>query len=179
MKNPSSVVLFFFLFMTAILFSYHLCPAEEALPAATKPPSSFSSVEERRLLTKMQEAQANATEEQKGLPMREKELKTLTEEVDKKLGEINQKLEELQAMQKNIKVLLTQKDAEELKRTKELAKIYEKMAPDKAAFALANMDERLATNLLANMKAKSAAKILNILDRKKTSELSTTFSTVK
>ena len=53
------------------------------------------------------------------------------------------------------------------------------MTPDKAAFALANMDERMATNLLANMKPKSAAKILNVLDRKKTSELSTTFSTVK
>ena len=127
----------------------------------------------------MQGAQANANDDQKALPMREKELKTMSEEVDKKLGEINRKLEELQAMQKNIKTLLAQKDAEELKRIKELGKIYEKMTPDKAAFALANMDERLATNLLANMKPKSAAKILNVLDRKKTSELSTTFSTVK
>ena len=166
----------FLLLMTAFL-SYHPCSAEDALPAAKDLPPTFSSVEERRIITKMQEAQANDAE--KGAPMRERELKTLSDEVDKKLGEINQKLEELQALQKNLKALLAQKDAEELKRIQELGKIYEKMAPDKAAFSLAAMNERLATDLLANMKVKSAAKILNALDRKKASELSTTFSTVK
>lgn len=176
MKNMPLIASAFCFLLTVTFFSYHTCPAEDAAPAAKNP---TPSVEEQRLLTKMQGTQANADDDKKGLPMREKELKTMSEEVDKKLGEINQKLEELQTMQKNIKTLLAQKDAEELKRIKELGKIYEKMAPDKAAFALANMDERLATNLLANMKAKSAAKILNVLDRKKTSELSTTFSTVK
>ena len=127
----------------------------------------------------MQGAQANANDDQKALPMREKELKTLSEVVDKKLGEINLKLEELQTLQKSLKALMAQRDAEELKRIKELGKIYEKMTPDKAAFALANMDDKLATDLLATMKAKSAAKILNVLDRKKASELSKTFSTVK
>jgi flagellar motility protein MotE (MotC chaperone) len=174
MRNSPLVTSAFFFLLTVAFFSYHTCPAEDAVPAAKNSPPS---VEEQRLITKMQGAQAIAGD--KDLPMREKELKTMSEEVDKKLGEINRKLEELQAMQKNMKALLAQKDAEELKRIKELGKIYEKMTPDKAAFALANMDERLATNLLANMKAKSAAKILNVLDRKKTSELSTTFSTVK
>ena len=167
---------FFFLLATTFC-TYHPCPAEDALPAAKNPPPSYSSVEERRILTKMQEAQAN--DAQKELPMRETELKTLNDEVDKKLGEINQKLEELRTMQKKLTALLAQKDAEELKRIQELGKIYEKMAPDKAAFSLAAMDDRLATDILANMKAKSAAKILNALDRKKASELSTTFSTMK
>jgi flagellar motility protein MotE (MotC chaperone) len=166
-----------FFLLTATFFGYLPCSAEEALSAVPPPPASYSSVEQRRILTKMQEAQAN--DSQKELPMRERELKTLSEEVDKKLGDINQKLEELRTMQKNLTTLLTQKDAEELKRIQELGKIYEKMAPDKAAFSLAAMDERLATELLANMKVKSAAKILNALDRKKASELSTTFSTVK
>ena len=166
----------FFLLLTVTFFP-HSCSAEEALSAEKNPPAAYSSVEERRILTKIQETQA--TDSQKELPMRERELKTLSEEVDKKLGEINQKLEELRTMQKNLTTLLAQKDAEELKRIQELGKIYEKMAPDKAAFAMAAMDERLATDLLANMKVKSAAKILNVLDRKKTSELSTTCSTVK
>ena len=167
----------FLFLLTATFFAYHPCSVEEALSAEKNPPASYSSVEERRILTKMQETQAN--DSQKEIPMRERELKTLNEEVDKKLGEINQKLEELRSIQKNLTTLLAQKDAEEIKRIHELGKIYEKMAPDKAAFAMAAMDERLATDLLANMKAKSAAKILNVLDRKKTSELSTTFSTMK
>ena len=125
----------------------------------------------------MQDAQTSANESMNGV--KEKELKTLNEEADKKLGEINRKLEELQTLQKNLKDQLAKKNAEEVKRIKELGKIYEKMAPDKAALALSNMDDKLATDLLATMKPRSAAKILNVLDRKKASELSTTFSTVK
>ena len=168
-----------FLILIATLFFCQKSHAEDKAPTAKNEDATFSSVEERRILMKMQDVQTSAASEQKGLAIREKELKTLSEEVDKKLGEIDRKLEELQAMQKTLKTLLAQKNTEELKKLKELGLIYEKMAPEKAGFALANMNDKLATDILANMKVKSAAKILNVLDRKKTSELSTTFSTVK
>jgi flagellar motility protein MotE (MotC chaperone) len=178
MKNSPSPILACCFFLITTIFSYQQCPAADAVvPSVKNEASSFSSVEELRILSKIQDTQANAND--KGLTMREKELKTLSEVVDKKLGEINLKLEELQTLQKSLKALMAQRDAEELKRIKELGKIYEKMTPDKAAFALANMDDKLATDLLASMKVKSAAKILNVLDRKKASELSKTFSTVK
>ncbi len=41
------------------------------------------------------------------------------------------------------------------------------------------MDPNLATDLLSNMKPKAAAKVLNVLDKQKTSELSTTFTTIQ
>jgi flagellar motility protein MotE (MotC chaperone) len=166
------------IFLATVFIAGYQVHAEEN-PAAGQNPSQATSVEQRRILSRVQEAQTNTGDEQKGLTMREKELKTLNEEVDKKLGDINQKLEELKTLQQQLKDLTDQRDAEELARRKDLAKIYEKMAPDKAAFALANMDDKLATDILANMKAKSAAKILDVLDRKKASELSTAFSTLK
>lgn len=177
MKNRLSPTLALCFLLIATILSFHQCLAEDAAPAEKNPDPSFSSVEERRIMTKMQDAQSSTNEDMKGL--REKELKTLNEEADKKLGEINRKLEELQNLQKSLKTQLAKKNAEEVKRIKELGKIFEKMAPDKAALALSNMDDKLATDLLATMKPRSAAKILNVLDRKKASELSTTFSTIK
>jgi flagellar motility protein MotE (MotC chaperone) len=179
MKNPISLMLaLFFSLITIVLLSQKCLFAETSSSTKNDLPP-FSSVEERRILTKIQENQGDTDDEKKSASMREKELKTLSEAVDKKITELNQKLEELQGLQKNLKAMLSQKNAEELKRIKELAKIYEKMTPDKAALALSNVDEKLATELLANMKVKSAAKILNILDRKKASELSKSFSTVR
>jgi|WetSurMetagenome_2_1015567.scaffolds.fasta_scaffold254642_2 flagellar motility protein MotE (MotC chaperone) len=177
MKNRLSPTLALCFFLVTIIFCSHQCLAEDTAPAAKNPDPSFSSVEERRIMTKIQDAQSSTNDDMKGL--REKELKTLNEEADKKLGEINRKLEELQNLQKSLKAQLAKKNAEEVKRIKELGKIFEKMAPDKAALALSNMDDKLATDLLATMKPRSAAKILNVLDRKKASELSTTFSTIK
>ena len=87
------------------------------------PPSSpVTSVKQQRILIKIEQAKAGANDDQKDLLTRKMELKTLNEEVDKKLEEINRKLEELKAIQKNYKDLLAQKNEDELKRVKELGK---------------------------------------------------------
>lgn len=44
---------------------------------------------------------------------------------------------------------------------------------------MASLDLQLAADLLANMKVKSAAKILDQMDKAKASQLSTTFSTLQ
>lgn len=139
----------------------------------------FQSVEERRLHSSIQQELDNIDNQKKVLVMREKELKTLEDGVDKKIVEVDKKLQELQDLKKKIEVLLTQKSAEEMKKIKNLGKIYEKMNPEKAAFAMSGLDEHLATELLANMKVKSAAKILDQLNKQKTTQLSTTFSQIQ
>lgn len=140
---------------------------------------SYSSVEERRLYAILQTERDNLEEEKKVVALKEKELKTLQEEADKKIVLLDEKLAELQKMQEKIEELLAQKDAEELKKTKELSLIYAKMTPDRAALAMASLDGQLAADLLANMKVKSAAKILDRMDKAKASQLSTTFTTIK
>lgn len=151
--------------------------AQQAAPAAAT--EQYDSVEERRLYNAIQTERAGISEERKELELKKNELKSIEEGVDKKLVEIDAKLEELKALRKQLETLLAAKTEEELKKTRDLAKIYEKMSPDKAAMALSGLDQQLAADLLANMKEKSAAKILDQISRQKATELSTTFSTIQ
>ena len=127
----------------------------------------------------LQNERDNLEEERKVIALKEKELKTLQEEADKKIELLDTKLAELKEVQAKIEVLLAEKDVQELKKTKDLSLIYAKMTPDRAALAMATIDGQLAADLLANMKVKSAAKILDRMDKLKASELSTTFTTIK
>lgn len=139
----------------------------------------FSSVEERRITSTILEERASIRREREEIDLHKKELKTLEEGVDKKLADIDRKLEELRNLQKKIETLLAAKTAEEKKRIQNLAGIYEKMAPAKAALAMAGLEQKLAADLLANMKVKAAAKILDQIAKQKATELSTTFSTLQ
>ncbi len=144
-----------------------------------KKEKSFKSVEERRLYSVLQNERDNLEEEKKVLALKEKELKTIQDEADKKIKLLDEKLTELKATRAKIEKLLQKKDARELKKTKELSLIYAKMSPDRAALAMTSLDGQLAADLLANMKVKSAAKILDRMDKMKASQLSTTFTTIK
>lgn len=139
----------------------------------------FSSVEERRVHATMQQERAIIFEERKELVLRENELKTLEEAVDKKLAEIDVKLTELEKSKQQLAELLSEKAAEEVKKTKDLSKIYEKMDPARAALALSGLEQQLAADILANMKVRPAAKILDSLNKLQASEISKTFSTIQ
>ncbi len=148
--------------------------------AKTKPPkTTFSSVEERRLYAILQNERDDLEEERKVLALKEKELKTLEEEADKKLKLLDDTLDKLRIVQKKIEALLAEKDVEEQKKIKDLGLIYAKMSPDRAAQALSALDVQLAADLLANIKVKAAAKILDRMDKATASQLSTTFTTIK
>ncbi|MBW6521350.1 MAG: hypothetical protein K0A99_10140 [Desulfoarculaceae bacterium] len=151
-------------------------PAQEKAPAPRK---SFSSVEERRLYTTLEQERAGLQEKIKVLADREKELKTLEQEVDKKFEQMDQKLQELKKLQQTTEELLARKDQAELKMIQDLSNIYSKMAPEKAALALSSLeDQQLAADLITNMKTKSAARILEQLNKLQVSALTTTLSTL-
>lgn len=169
-----------------ILYSKHLllflslALLPQNLPAAdTDPAKNYGSVEERRINASILQERENIRKEREEISLRKKDLKTLEEGVDKKLTEIDAKLEELRKLQDKIESLLAGKSAKEKKKLQELASIYQKMVPEKAALAISGLDQQLAADLLANMKAKAAAKILDQISKQKATELSTTFSTLQ
>jgi flagellar motility protein MotE (MotC chaperone) len=163
----------FLLFLSLVLLPQNIHAADSISS------KDYSSVEERRIANTILEERANLQIEREDIAMRKKELKTLEDGVDKKLTEIDDKLEELRKLQNKIELLLGDKSTKEKKRLQELAGIYQKMAPDKAAQAITGLDEQLAADLLANMKVKAAAKILDQISKQKATELSTTFSTLQ
>ncbi len=161
-----------------LLVSLMLFP-QTALPADINTAKNYGSVEERRIDNSIMQERINLRKEQEEISIRKKELKTLEEGVDNKLTEIDRKLNELKTLQKKIDELLKGKSAVEKKRLQNLAGIYQKMSPAKAALALTGLDRQLAADLLANMKVKAAAKILDQISKQKATELSTTFSTLQ
>ncbi|WP_305045781.1 MotE family protein [Geoalkalibacter sp.] len=129
------------------------------------------SVEERRILTELQEQRRALTEKEQILERREMELKTLQAEVDKKIDELRQRREELAAM-------LAQKDAAEIQKAQELSKMYEKMDPNIAAGIIANLDKDLAVAILEGMRAKSAGRILAGMDQEVAAALTVSYSSL-
>jgi flagellar motility protein MotE (MotC chaperone) len=132
----------------------------------------YDSVEERRILEAIKATgKGQFADEKAAIEQRQKELKRLESEVDKKIDQLNQ-------LRVKVEQLLQQKEAEEQKRVIELAKVYEKMTAEKAAVVLGNLDIPLAVSILSTMKIKSAAKILNNMERDKAAKLTTAFSTL-
>ncbi len=162
-----------------ILILLCIAPPQNVHAVDAVSPKKYTSVEERRLDDSILQERVSIRREREDISMRKKELKTLEDAVDKKLTDIDRKLEELRKLQDKIKLLLVSKSEEEQKKRQELANIYQKMLPEKAALAITGLDKQLAADLLANMKVKAAAKILDQISKQKATELSTTFSTLK
>ena len=163
-------------FFISALFLLTIVPAlaaDSANPtAANGQEQEFGSVEERRLHEAIEGGEHSAlARERENLEDRKKELKRLEEEVDKKLEQLNQ-------LRLNVEKLLAEKDAAEQKQIQDLAKMYEKMTADKAATVLGTVDQGLAVAILKQMKTKSAAKILNSMEREKAAKLTTGISTL-
>jgi len=133
--------------------------------------STISSVEERRILAELREARDLLEDREEKVAQREMELKTLREEVDKKLDELQQRRLELTQM-------LTQKEDIEIRKAKELGKMYEKMNSLKAAEVIASLEKELAVAILEGMRAKSAGKILAEMERDMAAELTVSYSSL-
>ncbi|MBN1957458.1 MAG: hypothetical protein JXQ81_07425 [Desulfuromonadales bacterium] len=131
----------------------------------------ISSVEERRILVSIEDEYAKLEERETKIAEREMRLKTLEGEVDKKLAA-------MQTLRDELVELLDRKAAEEGERIGELSRIYEKMAPQKAAYLIKQLDNQLAVELLLGIKKKVAGKILDNLDSETATELSKAFTEI-
>ncbi len=135
------------------------------------PEEQIKSVEERRILVSIEQEYAKLEEREAELDSRELQLKTLADEVDKKLAA-------MQELRQELLKLLDRKQQEEGVRVEELSKIYEKMEPKKAALLIKDLDKQLAIELLLGIKKKTAGQILDNLDAATAAELSKAFTEI-
>ncbi len=154
----------------AILCSFYL-PMVHA-ETASKPfwLDDHLSQEECRQLKSLWQQKKQIEHDQKVL----QELKTLAEQAQK---DAQEKIQALQLIEERLKAHQAAKKRHDLKRVKRLSKIYEGMAPAKAAAimekmeivsvvsVLSLMDERKVAKILSNMSADLAMRISEIIAR--------------
>ena len=146
MKYRVVLIILSMLFVPLTLLAWEMADGQE-----------ITSVEERRILVSIEQGYDKLAEREAELDSREMQLKTLQDEVDKKLAA-------MQKLRKELVKLLNRKQEEEGRRVSELSGIYEKMEPMKAARLIRDLDKQLAIELLLGVKKKVAGEILNNLD---------------
>lgn len=160
----------------------------EVKPVENKNPSASEKPETET--TEKSEAAAVTTTEQKDyseaelnhfarlrerkneLDQREKEIQKMEAEIGKQKEEIEKKMAELEEMRKKISSVLEDKVQIDDKRIENLVQFYSSMKPQQAAKIIESIDEGLAVEVLARMKKKSAADIMNLLKAEKAQVIS-------
>lgn len=167
METASKV---FKILSTAMLASLLLLPALKAQNATDwDDMSEPASVEERRILTTLQEERENLRQERNRLAEREEELKVLRQEVE-------EKMEQLEERRRDLEEILAEKEEEERQRVEKLSRIYQRMDPDRAAAALNDLDRDLAVEIVSGMRDGTAADVLDSMEREDAAALSADLS---
>lgn len=123
-------------------------------------------------LTKLQD-------KKKELDQREVDLSKNEEELAKQRLELEKQLKALEDTRKKISTLLDDRIKADNEKIDSLVQMYTSMKPPQAAKVLESMDEDLAVEILARMKRKTAAEIMNIVKPEKAQILTEKFAGYK
>jgi flagellar motility protein MotE (MotC chaperone) len=141
-------------------------PSPEAEPVKTAKCSSPPSAE---VLLYLEQKETELKRKERNLQEQEQHLLEMQKEVE-------QKLQELIVVQKDIQNFRNEKAENKNASVRSLAQIYGSMKPKEAAKLLENMDEKLVVNLVSTLKANEAADIFAAMDSKKAAKISEALS---
>lgn len=106
------------------------------------------------------------------LDMREKELAQLEEELQRQKVELDKRIAQLEDMRGQIAQVLKDRVEVDQEKVNKLVDLYSNMKPKQAADVIGTINEDLAVEVLAKMKKKNAAEIMNLLSPAKAKTLS-------
>lgn len=106
------------------------------------------------------------------LDMREKELAELEEELQKQKVELDKRILQLEETRNQIAQILKDRVDVDQEKVAKLVDLYSNMKPKQAADVIGSINEDLAVEVLAKMKKKNAAEIMNLLPPEKARVLS-------
>lgn len=127
----------------------------------------FEGLETRRQLLKEQEEKI--IKEQETLKVLKKELEEKIAELEKTHSQINISLEKLDRKKSEREI---RKQAAEVKKIKQLVKVYSSMKPKNAGQIINNMDIIVAEKIIKNMKGDAAGKILSYVESSRAAAIS-------
>lgn len=102
-------------------------------------------------------------ERSQALDQREKELNELEEELQRQKAEVDRRVSELEVIRRQIASTLKEQVEVDEQRVAKLVELYSNMKPKQAADVIANLTDDLAISVLAGMKKKNAAAIMDLL----------------
>lgn len=143
----------------------------QVTPSASPPSATRNNPRE-----KTGEAYAFIQQKEAELKQREEDLRAKEEYLSKIENEVEQKLKELIAVQKEIHAYRSEREENQNGKVRSLAKIYGTMKPKEAAKLLDNLDEKLVMNIISTMSPDEAAGILSNMDVKKAAKISEALS---
>jgi len=137
-------------------------PPPEPEPVKTAKCSSTSSAE---VFSYLEQKEMELKRKERNLQEQEQHLLEMQKEVE-------QKLQELIVVQKDIQNFRTEKAENKTAGVRSLAQIYGSMKPKEAAKLLENMDEKLVVSVVSTLKSNEAADIFAVMDSKKAAKIS-------
>lgn len=129
------------------------------------PPLFTVSASDIPLLQSLQERHRVVEEREKHLTEREQTLHFLQQQIE-------EKLESLTTLRKEIGALIEEKEAFEEKRFEHLVKVYEGMKPEEAASLIERLQEDTAAKLFYRMKEKKVSQLLGFVKPEVAAKLS-------
>lgn len=106
-------------------------------------------------------------ERKRELDAREEELNRVETELAAQKSELEKRLNDLEQTRKQISTVLEEKVQADDKKIDNLVQMYSNMKPQQAAKVFESIDEDLAVEILARMKRKPAAEIMNLVKSEK------------
>jgi flagellar protein FlbB len=126
----------------------HAVAPAAAAPPAPRPPAVDDTVQKRNEILERETA----------VSLKEKELKSLSES-------LATRIQQLQQARKEIEASLDQKKKDEAEKYKKMLKVYKSLRPEAAAALMDKLDEGMALEMLNQMDAKTAAKLIPLMNQ--------------
>lgn len=166
--------------MTSLLSTFSLDHVGQAMaqttakvsPAAVRDVTDDGLQEERDLFTLLQKRQ-------KELDAREGTIKTEEERLAALKKEIMEKIDALKLLETQLSAKLDVENTNDMKRLKDLAKVYEASPPQKAAAMLDRLEIKTAAGITINMKRERAGQIWGYLTPQKAVEITNEITRAK
>lgn len=111
-------------------------------------------------------------QKRKELEEKEKKITEQMEQIQAKEKTIADQLKQLEDLKKEISLIESQRDGKSEEKLSKLVEAIEKMSPKKASELLANLDNKLAVESMMRLSSEKLAKVMNLMDVKRSSQLS-------
>ena len=131
--------------------------------------SQALALEKKRIVSILQDKLSQLEKREEAIRTREKELKVLRANVERKL-------KQMQEMRRDLQDRVEKQRRLQKAKVKELSGIYENMNPARAALAMLSMDRELAIGILSNMRRKLAGEVLDQMPGEEAAEISRDYS---